>query len=56
MAPPKQTYKTEEAAKASKNSLMKQLFTSKKKGRPKKADGDPAISAILPEEPTELVV
>jgi hypothetical protein len=43
MAPPKQTYKTEEAAKASNNSLLKQFFKSTKKGRPKKADGDTTV-------------
>ena len=43
MAPPKQPYETEEAARASNNSLIKQFFTSNKRGRPKKGDGENTV-------------
>jgi hypothetical protein len=43
MARPKQTYKTEETATASNNSLLKHFFKRQKKGRPKKAYGDTPV-------------
>jgi hypothetical protein len=43
MARPKQRYKTEEAANASNNSLIKNCFKRQKKGTPKKAYGDATV-------------